>query len=104
MSDARRNGENKVVPLFAAVVRPVQAFLQMEAASGIVLLSCAVLALALANSGASEAYRAVLGSPIAVRVGPLAAEFTLAILVNDGLMTIFFFVVGMEIKHELAVG
>ncbi|HET7753656.1 MAG TPA: Na+/H+ antiporter NhaA [Anaeromyxobacteraceae bacterium] len=76
----------------------------MEAASGIALLSCAVVALALANSAASEAYRAVVGAPLAIRVGPLSAELTVAQLVNDGLMTIFFFVVGMEIKHELAVG
>jgi NhaA family Na+:H+ antiporter len=91
-------------PLFAAVVRPVQAFLQLEAASGIVLLSCAVLALALANSAASDAYQAAFATPIAIRVGPLAAEFTLALLINDGLMTVFFFLVGMEIKRELAIG
>ena len=91
-------------PLFAAVVRPLQAFLRLEAASGIVLLTCAVAALVLANSGASDAYRAIFGAPMAVSAGPLHAEFTVAALVNDGLMTIFFFVVGMEIKRELAVG
>jgi NhaA family Na+:H+ antiporter len=94
----------RLPPLFVAAVRPIQAFLKTEAASGIVLLGCAVLALVFANSGASDAYRAVLDAPIALRVGPLAAEFTLALLVNDGLMTIFFFVVGMEIKRELAIG
>jgi NhaA family Na+:H+ antiporter len=92
------------VPLFAAVVRPLQAFLRLEAASGIVLLSCAVAALALANSPLSDAYRAFFDTTLGVRVGPLATEFSLALLVNDGLMTIFFFVVGMEIKRELAVG
>jgi NhaA family Na+:H+ antiporter len=93
-----------LAPLFAAAARPIQAFVKTEAASGIVLLGCAVLALVLANSGASDAYRAVLDAPIALRVGSIAAEFTLALLVNDGLMTIFFFVVGMEIKRELAIG
>lgn len=91
-------------PLFAAVVRPLQAFLRLEAASGIVLLSCAVAALVLANSGASEAYRAILGAPVELAAGPLRARFSVASLVNDGLMTVFFFVVGMEIKRELAVG
>jgi NhaA family Na+:H+ antiporter len=92
------------VPLFAAVVRPFQAFLRLEAASGILLLACAVLALALANSAASAAYQAVFSAPIELAAGPLRARFTLAALVNDGLMTVFFFVVGMEIKRELVVG
>jgi NhaA family Na+:H+ antiporter len=92
------------VPLFVAVVRPLQAFLRLEAASGILLLSCAVLALLLANSGASELYQAVFSAPVELAAGPLRARFTVAALVNDGLMTIFFFVVGMEIKRELAVG
>ena len=94
----------RAVPLFAAVARPLQAFLRLEAASGIVLLSCALTALALANSGASDVYRAVLAAPLELAAGPLRARFTLSALVNDGLMTIFFFVVGMEIKRELAVG
>lgn len=92
------------LPLFAAVVRPVQAFLRLEAASGIVLLACAVAALVLANSGASELYRSVLGAPIELAAGPLRARFTVAGLVGDGLMTIFFLVVGLEIKRELSVG
>lgn len=91
-------------PLFRAVVRPIQAFLHTEAAGGVILLACAVAALALANSPLSEGYRAVLTAPLGLRAGPLEAEFTLAAFVNDGLMTVFFFVVGMEIKRELAVG
>ena len=97
-------GAKTTLPLFAAVVRPIQAFLRLEAASGIVLLSCAVAALVLANSGASEVYRAILGAPVELAAGPLRARFSVAVLVNDGLMTIFFFVVGLEIKRELAVG
>ncbi|HSD20806.1 MAG TPA: Na+/H+ antiporter NhaA [Anaeromyxobacter sp.] len=97
-------GAKTALPLFAAVVRPIQAFLRLEAASGIVLLSCAVAALVLANSGASEVYRAILGAPVELAAGPLRARFSVAMLVNDGLMTIFFFVVGLEIKRELAVG
>ncbi len=91
-------------PLFTAVLRPIQAFLRTEAAGGVVLLGCAVAALALANSPLSAGYRALLAAPLGLRVGPLATEFTAAALVNDGLMTIFFFVVGMEIKRELATG
>jgi NhaA family Na+:H+ antiporter len=91
-------------PLFAAVVRPIQAFLRTEAASGVLLLGCAVVALALANSPLSGEYHALLSTPLGLRAGPLGVELTLAALVNDGLMTVFFFVVGMEIKRELAIG
>jgi Na+:H+ antiporter, NhaA family len=94
----------RAVPLFAAVVRPFQAFLRLEAASGIVLLSCALVALAFANSGSSDAYRLFFGAPLEVAAGPLRARFSVAAFINDGLMTIFFFVVGMEIKRELVIG
>jgi NhaA family Na+:H+ antiporter len=94
----------RTAPLFAAVVRPIQGFLRLEAASGIVLLGCAVAALVLANSAASGSYRAVFGAPVELALGPLRARFSVAELVNDGLMTIFFFVVGLEIKRELVIG
>ena len=89
--------------LFVAVVHPVQEFFRLEAASGIVLLACAIGALVWANVHPGS-YHAVLAYPVRVGAGAFTAEFTIHGLVNDGLMTIFFFVVGMEIKHELAVG
>ncbi|HYG69384.1 MAG TPA: Na+/H+ antiporter NhaA, partial [Anaeromyxobacteraceae bacterium] len=94
----------KPVPLFAAVVQPIQAFFRLEAASGILLLACAVAALAWVNLFGEESYRTVFEAPLAVGVGDAVARFTLHALVNDGLMTIFFFVVGMEIKRELVAG
>lgn len=98
-----RGGLSAAAPLFAAVVRPFEAFFRLEAASGVVLLLAAAAALAWANLS-PESYRALVGAPLAVSLGPLSASFTLHALVNDGLMTLFFFVVGMEIKHELALG
>ncbi len=89
--------------LFVAVVHPVQEFFRLEAASGIVLLACAVAALVWANADAAS-YHAVLDYPLRVGAGAFTAAFTVHALVNDGLMTVFFFVVGMEIKHELAAG
>jgi NhaA family Na+:H+ antiporter len=91
-------------PLFQAVVRPIQTFARLEASSGIVLLSCAVAALVAVNSGAAETYRAILDTALEAGAGGSRARFTIAQLVNDGLMTIFFFVVGLEIKRELVVG
>jgi NhaA family Na+:H+ antiporter len=89
--------------LFRAVVRPLQAFVQLEASSGILLLASAVAALVWANAHPSS-YHATFDYPLALGAGKSAVTFTLAQFVNDGLMTIFFFVVGMEIKRELVVG
>ena len=92
-----------IMPVFGRVVRPIQRFLALEAASGILLLVAAVAALAWANLHA-DSYRGVFDHPLAVRSGDAQATFTVRTLVNDGLMAVFFFVVGMEIKRELAIG
>lgn len=91
-------------PLFAAVLRPLQEFFRLEAASGVVLMGTSVLALVLANSPLQAAYQAALAFPFTLGAGGAHAELTVAELINDGLMTVFFFVVGMEIKRELVVG
>jgi NhaA family Na+:H+ antiporter len=81
------------------MVAPLQAFFRLEAASGLLLLACAVAALAWANL-APGTYHALLAAPLAL--GPL--HLTPLLAVNDGLMTVFFAVVGMEIKRELVDG
>jgi Na+:H+ antiporter, NhaA family len=91
------------IRLFGAVVRPLQAFLQLEAASGILLLACAFAALVWANVDL-PGYRAVFDYPLSLGAGSAAGVFSLRTLINDGLMSVFFFVVGMEIKRELVVG
>lgn len=92
--------------LLGAVVRPLQEFLRAEAASGVVLLACAVAALVWANAHAAS-YHALFDGPLLGSAGPAAgatAPLTARAIINDGLMAIFFFVVGMEIKRELASG
>ena len=84
--------------------RPLERFLRVQAASGIVLVVAALVALAWANSSWAPAYEALWSTPVGVRVGSLSFERSLGWLVNDVLMVLFFFVVGVEIKRELHHG
>jgi NhaA family Na+:H+ antiporter len=82
----------------------LERFLQIQAASGIVLLVAAAIALLWANSPWGASYAHLWHTPIGLRVGDFAFERPLEWFVNDGLMVIFFFVVGLEIRRELAHG
>lgn len=83
---------------------PLERFLRVQAASGIVLLAAAAIALGLANSPWSASFAALWETPLGLRAGPFHVERSLGWVVNDGLMAIFFFVVGMEIRRELHQG
>lgn len=93
-----------VKPLFGAVISPIRAFFALEAASGLLLLFCAAGALAWVNLGGAASYRALFDVPVALSLGGASARFTLHEAINDGLMTVFFALVGMEIKRELVLG
>ncbi len=84
--------------------RPFAAFLHIESASGILLLICTALALILANSPYAEAYDHFWHQELRVAVGDFELAYSLSHWINDGLMAIFFFVIGLEIKRELMVG
>lgn len=84
--------------------RPLDRFLQIEAASGILLIVAAAVALLVANSPWAASYAALWETPFGVRLGGLSFERSLAWFVNDGLMVIFFFVVGLEIRREIHHG
>ncbi|HWA76066.1 MAG TPA: Na+/H+ antiporter NhaA [Polyangiaceae bacterium] len=84
--------------------RPLELFLRVEAASGLLLLIAAAIALLWANSPWAEHYLQFWHTPIGIRVGAFTFERTLEWVVNDGLMVIFFFVVGMEIRREVHQG
>jgi len=79
-------------------------FLGTEAAGGVVLLGAAVLALLWANSPFASTYESLWSTEIGFRLGGFELSEDLRHWVNDGLMTLFFFVVGLEIKRELVVG
>jgi NhaA family Na+:H+ antiporter len=79
-------------------------FFKLEAAGGIVLLIAAVLAMVLKNSPFGYIYEAFLDTPGVVQVGALEIAKPLFLWVNDGLMAVFFFMIGMEVKREIMVG
>jgi NhaA family Na+:H+ antiporter len=86
------------------LLQPLARFLHVEAAGGVLLLGCSALALALANSPVSEAYTAIWKTPLGFRLGAFEMVHSLQHWINDGLMAIFFFVIGLEVKRELVLG
>jgi NhaA family Na+:H+ antiporter len=79
-------------------------FIQTDASSGIILVMAAALALVMANSFFSASYNAFLDFPVSITLGTFTISKPLVLWVNDGLMALFFFVVGLEIKRELFYG
>jgi NhaA family Na+:H+ antiporter len=86
------------------MMKPHQDFIQTEAAGGLLLLAAAALALVIANSPLSTGYARLLDVPLEIRIGTLEIVKPLLLWINDGLMAVFFFLVGMELKRELAEG
>ena len=79
-------------------------FLALESASGILLMVAAVLAMVCANSALSDIYQLLLSTPVEIRIGELEIAKPLLLWINDGLMAIFFFLVGLELKREVLEG
>ena len=85
-------------------IATIREFLRLEAAAGIILVFSAGLALVMANTVLAPFYQVFLDVPVAVQVGALKLAKPLLLWVNDGLMAIFFFLVGLEIKREVLQG
>ncbi len=86
------------------LIRTLRAFVAHESAGGVLLALAAVAALALANSPLAFLYDAFLDTPVEVRAGTLHIAKPLLLWINDGLMALFFFLVGLEIKREVIEG
>jgi NhaA family Na+:H+ antiporter len=82
----------------------IREFMRLGAAGGIVLMVAAVLAMLMANSPLAWVYDQLLNMPVEVRVGPLEVAKPLLLWINDGLMAVFFFLVGLELKKEVIEG
>jgi len=82
----------------------VAEFIHSESAGGILLMIAAGCALILANSPLAEYYDLLITTPVAVKIGQLEIAKPLLLWVNDGLMAVFFFLVGLELKRELLIG
>ena len=82
----------------------IRHFLRLEAAGGIVLIFAAVFALIVANSPLRSLYFSFLDIPVAIQIGALEIAKPLLLWVNDGLMAVFFFLIGLEVKREFLIG
>jgi NhaA family Na+:H+ antiporter len=86
------------------LTKPFAQFLRIEAAAGSVLLLCTVVTLALSNSSWGPYFLKAWETPVGVQIGSLEFARSLRDWINDGLMTLFFFVVALELKRELVLG
>ena len=85
-------------------MQAIEKFMKKESAAGILLIFVTILALFLQNSFLSEIYTNFLHTPVEIRFGHLHIAKPLLLWVNDGLMAIFFFVIGLEVKREVMEG
>ncbi len=83
---------------------PIRKFMHIEASGGIVLLLSSIIALIASNSFLSSWYFQFINTPVSVSIGGFELTKTLLLYVNDGLMAIFFYLVGLEIKREILSG
>lgn len=86
------------------IVSRIQTFLRLESSAGILLMLAALLALIASNSMLQHAYLSLFSTPVEVKIGALEIAKPLILWVNDGLMAIFFFLIGLEIKREILQG
>ncbi|MCW8825082.1 MAG: Na+/H+ antiporter NhaA [Gammaproteobacteria bacterium] len=89
---------------FDKIVTPFEEFIHQETTSGLLLMGMAILALILANGPLASAYAHFMHTPVSIGAGSWVLEMSLHHWINDGLMTLFFFVVGLELKREILVG
>ncbi len=96
--------KNPFEKLFNRTLTPFEEFVHDEASSGLLLMACAVIAMVMANTFLFQSYNSILHLEITIGAGSAVITHTLHHWINDGLMTLFFFTVGLEIKREILIG
>jgi NhaA family Na+:H+ antiporter len=86
------------------VIDAVREFLRLEAAGGVLLLLATIAAMIAENTGLNLFYNALLSTPLAIQIGEFVIAKPLLLWINEGLMAMFFFLVGLEIKREILQG
>ena len=86
------------------IASAIREFIRLESIGGILLLAATIAALITANTMFAEAYTALLNTKVAVQVGALVIAKPLLLWINDGLMAVFFFLIGLEVKREFVEG
>jgi len=86
------------------MIGTIETFIKRESSAGIVLIFVTIIALLLQNSGLSELYSSFLHTHVEIRFGNLQIAKPLLLWVNDGLMAVFFFLIGLEVKREVMEG
>ncbi len=89
---------------FDKVLTPFEEFIHRETTSGLLLMAMAVIALIIANSPLADSYLHIIHTMVSIDIGSWSLEMSLHHWINDALMALFFFVVGLELKRELLVG
>ncbi len=100
----RETADAPLEKIFDKIASPFEEFIHHETSSGLLLMLCAIIALITANSALATSYEHLLHTTIGFSFGDVQLEKTLHHWINDGLMALFFFVVGLEIKREILVG
>jgi NhaA family Na+:H+ antiporter len=104
MSTGPANESTPAARVTRVLRRPLDRFLQLEAAGSVLLVGATVVAIAWANSPWAGTYEALWHAPLSIAVGGYGFELSLEAFINDVLMAVFFFAVGLEIRRELTTG
>jgi NhaA family Na+:H+ antiporter len=103
----KKIGKEYIAPwekAFDRVLTPLDEFIHRQTTSGILLMLCGIAALYVANSSWHEPYHHILGSPFTIGMEGFQLSKSVHHWINDGLMALFFFVIGLELKREILVG
>ncbi|MDX2506937.1 MAG: Na+/H+ antiporter NhaA [Gammaproteobacteria bacterium] len=102
--DPINDGKTSLEKAWHQALTPFEEFVHDEASSGLLLMACAVAALVIANTGFVHYYEAILHTDISFNISSYTMSHSLHHWINDGLMALFFLMVGLEIKREALIG